>query len=93
MRDYVFCLIVEKIIKIDVMVSRFETEEEEDEKKEEEEEETSNDAEKLDRIMCLVFEFLKREMTKKSPKQDDNDKEDKNEEEATTIQGMHRYQT
>eukprot|EP00938_MAST-03A_sp_MAST-3A-sp1_P006004 g6004.t1 len=80
MREYVFCLIVEKIIKIDVMVSRFETEEEEDEKKEEEEEETSNDAEKLDRIMCLVFEFLKREMTKKSPKQDDNDKE-----EATAI--------
>ena len=32
MREFVFCLIVEKIIKIDVMVSRFDTEEEEDEK-------------------------------------------------------------
>ena len=81
MREFVFCLIVEKIIKIDVMVSRFDTEEEEEEEDEKnEEEETSNEAEKLDRIMCLVFEFLKREMTKKSPKQDDNDKE-----EATAI--------
>ena len=84
MREFVFCLIVEKIIKIDVMVSRFDTEEEEEEEDEKkEEEETSNDAEKLDRIMCLVFEFLKREMTKKTPKQD-KDEEDKNEEEETT---------
>jgi hypothetical protein len=83
MREFVFCLIVEKIIKIDVMVSRFDTEEEEEEDEKNEEEETSNDAEKLDRIMCLVFEFLKREMTKKTPKQD-KDEEDKNEEEAST---------
>ena len=80
MREFVFCLIVEKIIKIDVLVSRFDTvEDEEDEKREEED--MSDDAEKLDRIMCLVFEFLKREMTKKNSKPEKDNEIDVEEEE------------
>jgi len=90
MREHVFCLIVEKIIKIDVLVSSVDEREDVKDGKDEEgddDDDTKDDAEKLDRIMCLMFEFLKCEMTKKDI---ENIKDEDEHEEETVVRNKSR---